>query len=114
MASTPLKRVAGTLAGLLDMQSDPEYRGLLVRTDPETGEDIPVTSVIPRSAEDLVARRRAFELWTRKTFGVMGRTPDYMNAFLAALSGCADAFAADGGDRFRQQHPQLCALCAEE
>jgi 4-hydroxyphenylacetate 3-monooxygenase len=93
--STPLRRVAETIAGLLDMQHDPEHRDVLVRTDPETGESIPATSVIPRSAEDLVARRRAFELWTGKTFGVMGRTPDYMNAFLAALGGCAEAFRDD-------------------
>lgn len=121
MASTPLKRVAHTLAALLDMQSDPKYRSLLVRVDPETGEDIPVTSVIPRSAEDLVARRRAFELWTRKTFGVMGRTPDYMNAFLAAIAGCAEAFAADGATdfannirnyaRYVRQHNIITAHC---
>lgn len=98
--SAPLRRVAETLAGLLDMQQDPQHRDVLTRIDAETGEVIPTSSVIPRSAADLTARRQAYQLWTDRTFGVMGRTPDYMNTFLAALAGCAEAFAAEGPTDF--------------
>ena len=32
----------------------------------------------PRNGEDLKARRELFEVWAKATFGLMGRTPDFL------------------------------------
>jgi anthranilate 3-monooxygenase (FAD)/4-hydroxyphenylacetate 3-monooxygenase len=55
--------------------------------------------MIPRSYEDIVKRRKAFRLWAEATFGLMGRSPDFLNCTLAAFADAADVFAR-GGTQF--------------
>src|SRR5207245_5568876 len=57
-----------------------------------------VTHLIPRASEDLVRRRRAFELVAALSGGVMGRTPDYLNVTFACFAGRSEVWARRGND----------------
>src|SRR5437868_12627376 len=58
-----------------------------------------VTHLIPRAGEDLVRRRRAFELTAALSGGVMGRTPDYLNVTFACFAGRSDVWARRGNEQ---------------
>jgi 4-hydroxyphenylacetate 3-monooxygenase len=66
--------------------------------DPETGELINVSHMIPRSAEDVKRRHRGLRRIAEHTVGVMGRTPDYMNVTYAGFAGCPHEWAANGNE----------------
>lgn len=55
--------------------------------DPETGEPINVSHMIPRSKADLQRRHLGLECISEATVGLMGRTPDYMNVTFAGFAG---------------------------
>jgi 4-hydroxyphenylacetate 3-monooxygenase len=69
--------------------------------DPETGERFSGMWRIPRSADDLRARRATHEQWARPSYGLMGRTPDHVASLLTAFRGSSDVFAR-GGTRFAE------------
>jgi 4-hydroxyphenylacetate 3-monooxygenase len=62
--------------------------------DPESGETFAGMWRIPRSADDLAAKRRTHELWSRPNFGLMGRTPDHLACLLAAFAANRELFAS--------------------
>ena len=64
--------------------------------DPETGEPINVSHVIPRSREDLERRHAALRQTAEHTVGLMGRTPDYLNVTVAGFAGRTDVWGALG------------------
>jgi len=66
--------------------------------DPETGEPINLSHLIPRSRADLERRRRCLERIAEHTVGVMGRTPDYMNVTFAGFAGRDDEWGAFGNE----------------
>lgn len=84
------------VADLYDLSSDPGNAAIMRHQSPELGRAISTFWLIPRSREDLTARRRAHELWQERTFGLMGRTPDHVASFLAGFAGAADLFARGG------------------
>ncbi|MGH2929983.1 MAG: 4-hydroxyphenylacetate 3-monooxygenase, oxygenase component, partial [Solirubrobacteraceae bacterium] len=49
--------------------------------------------LVPRTHEDLVARREMMTTWARASNGMLGRTGDYLNSCLMALSEAGDWFA---------------------
>ena len=62
VTAEPELRVAIDHAALdYEMAEDPEQRDLAVVKDPETGEEISAYYLIPRTAEDLLARSRLIE-----------------------------------------------------
>ncbi|WP_041264718.1 4-hydroxyphenylacetate 3-hydroxylase family protein [Geobacillus thermodenitrificans] len=73
------------IARLYDMQHDPEYQDKITHICTETGERVSNAFLVPKSREDLLARRALFEVWARATFGLMGRTPDFLNVVLTSL-----------------------------
>ena len=87
---------AHALAGVFDLQ----YReaDACLMPDPETGEPINVSHMIPRSREDLLKRHRALETISEYTVGLMGRTPDYMNVTFAGFAGRCDEWAVSGNE----------------
>jgi 4-hydroxyphenylacetate 3-monooxygenase len=85
--------VVQTYAELYDMQHDPELRELLTYTSPSTGDPVGTSFLVPRTGEDLVRRRRAMKLWADHSFGMLGRTGDYLNSALMALSEAEQWFA---------------------
>ncbi|WP_169523975.1 4-hydroxyphenylacetate 3-hydroxylase family protein [Amycolatopsis balhimycina] len=86
---------ARSIARLYDMQHDPAYRDVLTYTVDDTGRTAHRAFQIPRSYEDLVARRKAIKLWSEATFGYMGRTPDYKASMWAGFASAPHVFTSD-------------------
>ncbi|WP_078408776.1 4-hydroxyphenylacetate 3-hydroxylase family protein [Priestia abyssalis] len=74
------------IAKLYDMQHDPEYQNRITHICEETGERINNAFLVPRSAEDLKARSEVFEVFAKATFGLMGRTPDFLNVVVTSMA----------------------------
>jgi 4-hydroxyphenylacetate 3-monooxygenase oxygenase component len=91
-----LAGAAQALAATYDLQH--EYAADCLMPDPETGEPINVSHMIPRSAQDILRRHNGFARTAEYTVGVMGRTPDYMNVTYAGFAGRCDEWAANGND----------------
>jgi 4-hydroxyphenylacetate 3-monooxygenase len=79
-----LAGAAHTLASVFDRQHD--YPEECLIPDPETGEAINISHMLPRSAEDLKRRNRGLSRISEATVGLMGRTPDYMNVKFACFA----------------------------
>jgi len=90
-------QAARTLAAVFDRQH--LHADECLAPDPETGEPIAVSHVIPRSIDDLKRRNRAMARIAEATVGMMGRTPDYMNVKFACFAARRAAWAgADGAN----------------
>jgi 4-hydroxyphenylacetate 3-monooxygenase len=77
----------------------PGNRELMTYESPKTGERVSRAFEVPRSREDFESRRHALRANADLTFGLMGRNPDHVAAFLAAWAARADVFAR-GGQEF--------------
>ncbi|RNA67066.1 4-hydroxyphenylacetate 3-hydroxylase family protein [Alteribacter keqinensis] len=75
------------IAKLYDLQHDPEYQDRITHICSETGERANNSFLLPRTAEDIKARSEAFEVHARATFGLMGRTPDFLNTVVTNMAG---------------------------
>jgi 4-hydroxyphenylacetate 3-monooxygenase len=82
-----------SVAHLYDVASDPANRELMTFTSPKTGEPVNRCFMIPRSKDDLTARRKALWHWAEQSFGFMGRTPDHVAGFFAGFAGAPSVFA---------------------
>src|SRR6266404_7458158 len=74
-----LRNGARAIASLYDLQHDPEVREAMTFASPTSGERVGLSFIVPRTREDLVARREMMLNWARATCGMMGRSPDFMN-----------------------------------
>ncbi len=92
-----LRGAARTVAAIYDLQHEAAEACLM--PDPETGEPVAVSHLIPRSRDDLARRRRALEAVAEFSAGLMGRTPDYMNLTFAGFAGRADEWVRHGNER---------------
>lgn len=88
--------ITATVADLYDLAADPA-NGMLYDS-PETGESANLVYCIPRSKEQLTARRHAIETWSRRTNGWVGRSPDHVASFLAGFAAHPEAFRTDARD----------------
>ena len=95
-----LARMAKTLAGVYDLQHHPDTRDLMTFESPASGDAISLSYMIPHSVDDLVRRRRAFEATARYSFGMLGRTPDYVNIVVTAMRQMADSYG-ENDTRYR-------------
>jgi 4-hydroxyphenylacetate 3-monooxygenase len=101
------RHIAKTIAGLYDLQHDPAMREQMTYPSPTTGDPVGLSFLMPHTPEDLARRRRMMEMWARESGGLLGRTPDYLNADLMALASAAPFFAeADPrfGDNIRRYY----------
>lgn len=87
---------ANTVAELLDMQHRPELHAAMTYTSPSSGQPVGLSHIEPRSVEDLKRRRGAISAWMNATQGMFGRSPDFMNCFIAAFGAAESVFAAGG------------------
>src|SRR5579883_1295327 len=87
---------AHALAEIFDLQH--VEKATCLTPDPETGEAIAVSHMIPKSREDLAKRGRALRTVAEFSVGLMGRTPDYMNVTYAGFAGRCDEWAANGNE----------------
>jgi 4-hydroxyphenylacetate 3-monooxygenase len=93
-----LGRMARTLAELYDLQRDPSLESKLTYPSPTTGNRVSLSFLQPRSVEDLVRRRVMFKHWADFSGGMLGRTPDYLNAILAGCATSIDYFRRNGAE----------------
>jgi 4-hydroxyphenylacetate 3-monooxygenase len=91
-----LAGAAKGLAEVFDLQYEAPDDCLI--PDPETGEAINVSHMIPRSTDDIARRHRGLRRIAEHTVGIMGRTPDYMNVTYAGFAGCWDEWAEHGNE----------------
>jgi 4-hydroxyphenylacetate 3-monooxygenase len=105
-----LASVIASYAELYDLQHDPDLRDVLTYTSPTSGERVGTSFLVPRDADDLVHRRAAFKAWADYSLGTLGRTGDYLNSALMALSEAGEWFAqADPrfGDNVRRYYEKV-------
>ncbi|MFX3675150.1 MAG: 4-hydroxyphenylacetate 3-monooxygenase, oxygenase component [Paenisporosarcina sp.] len=78
-----LKNVIRSMANLYDLQyAKPEK---MLYTSPTTGHQVGSTFLQPKTIDDLIFRREAIQEWARTSGGMMGRSPDYLNAEVMAM-----------------------------
>ena len=88
-----LRNGVRTLAHLYDMQHDPDLQDEMTYVSPTTGDRVGLSFITPRTIQDLEKRHKMMSHWARVSFGMMGRTPDFLNASLMAMASCGDYFA---------------------
>lgn len=89
-----IARGAKTLAGFLDRQHADPWKDEVTYVD-DADRRCALSFRIPKSADEVRARGRAFYEWAKWSAGMFGRTPDYKNASIAAFAG-ATGFLAQG------------------
>jgi 4-hydroxyphenylacetate 3-monooxygenase len=85
--------VVRTYAELYDMQHDSELRDVMTYVSPSSAARVGMSFVIPQSVDDLVRRRAMMKEWADHSLGMLGRTGDYLNVCLMALSEAQSWFA---------------------
>ncbi|MBS4171765.1 4-hydroxyphenylacetate 3-monooxygenase, oxygenase component [Bacillus sp. FJAT-49736] len=85
------KNVIQSMAKLYDLQY--EKADKMLYTSPTTGKKVGMTFMQPKTVEDLIARREAITEWARTSGGMMGRSPDYLNAEVMAMGVANELFA---------------------
>lgn len=88
--------VATTIAELYDISADPANN--MQYESPEINGPANLVLGIPRSQEQLVARRKAVETWSRHTHGWVGRSPDHVGSFLAGFAAHPEVFTTEERD----------------
>ncbi len=81
-----------SVARLYDVTSDPANAQDLTYDEPETGKRCNNIFMRPRSQADLAARRRTHEAWAETTWGMLGRSPDHVAAFITGMACKPDVF----------------------
>jgi 4-hydroxyphenylacetate 3-monooxygenase len=102
-----------TVAQLYDLANDPSSRDLMTYPSPRDGRPINKCWLVPRTREDLAARRRAIKRWADASYGFLGRSPDHVASFVAGFAG-SSAFYARGGQRFADNLLRFAAKAADE
>jgi len=102
-----------TVARLYDIAHDPANRELMTYPSPRDGRPINKSWLVPRSREDLAARRRAIKFWADASYGLLGRSPDHVASFFAGFAG-SPAFYARGGENFSDNLLRFAAKAADE
>jgi 4-hydroxyphenylacetate 3-monooxygenase len=93
-----LRAAALSMARVFDIQH--EHADEMLGPSPDDHKRlVNVTHLIPRTREDLMRRRRAFELVAAFSGGTMGRTPDYLNVTFACFAGRNDVWARRGNEQ---------------
>src|SRR5262245_3126020 len=90
------RRPIQSIAQLYDLQVSPEHRELMTYVCEDTGEGAGSSFLMPRSHADLVKRRRSMKIWADATFGLVGRSPDYLNTVLMTFADGAEFFGQRG------------------
>ncbi|WP_053202603.1 4-hydroxyphenylacetate 3-hydroxylase N-terminal domain-containing protein [Jiangella muralis] len=100
--------IARTVAELFDLAAAPDSG--MTHRDAETGRPANVAFGVPRSSQDLRARRAAHETWAHHTRGWVGRSPDHVAAFLAAFAAHPGSFGTEPhafGDNVVRYHRRV-------
>jgi len=102
-----------TVAKLFDLAHDPANAEVMTYPSPRDGRPINKSWLVPRTREDLAARRRAIKFWADASYGFLGRSPDHVASFFAGFAGAAP-FYARGGQQFADNLVRFAAKAADE
>ncbi|MGE4013207.1 MAG: 4-hydroxyphenylacetate 3-hydroxylase family protein [Alphaproteobacteria bacterium] len=80
------KNAARSVADLYDVTSNPQNQSRLTYREPETGKICNANFLRPKSADDLRLRRNVHEAWADVTWGLIGRAPDHVAAFITGMA----------------------------
>ncbi|MGG3799129.1 4-hydroxyphenylacetate 3-monooxygenase, oxygenase component [Metabacillus fastidiosus] len=83
------KGVLKSKAALFDLQLTKDF---MTYKSPLTGDKVGTSYLQPRTKEDLEKRRLTTQEWAKTSGGMMGRSPDYMNAGVMALGSAWECF----------------------
>jgi 4-hydroxyphenylacetate 3-monooxygenase len=86
------KGVMKSQAALYDLQHEKEKQDYMTFVSPSTGDRVGTSFLQPRTKEDLAKRRKMIQEWARFNGGMMGRSPDYINAGMMAYGAAAEMF----------------------
>ena len=100
-AHPDLRNGAGSIAHLLDLQHQPELRDEMTYTSPSSGDRVGLSHIMPRNLEDLERRRTMMSHWARASCGMMGRTPDFLNAAVMSMASASD-YCGQNRPEFKQ------------
>jgi 4-hydroxyphenylacetate 3-monooxygenase oxygenase component len=104
-----LQLAARSMARVFDVQHE-HAADMLAPSPADDALQINITHLIPREPEDLVRRRKAFEIVAALSGGTMGRTPDYLNVTFACFAGRADVWARRGNEQLAENLVNYQAL----
>ncbi|MFF8829993.1 4-hydroxyphenylacetate 3-hydroxylase family protein [Streptomyces sp. NPDC015131] len=91
-AHPAFRNTAASLARLYDLAHDSAHTPVL------TQGGVHRAFAVPRSHQDLVARREAYKVWAEASFGFLGRTPDCMAGAAAGFAALPQLFRTGGHD----------------
>ncbi len=74
------------IANIYDLQHNPEFQETMTFRSPSTGELVSSAFLAPRSQEDIIKRSATFKIIANATFGMMGRTQDYLSTMLMSFA----------------------------
>ena len=101
-----------SVASLYDNAADPENRELMTYTSPTTGDPVNRHWAMPRSKEELAARRKALTKTSELTLGLMGRSPDHVAGFFAGYA-MAPEVLARGGQQYADNAIKFYEFCRD-
>jgi anthranilate 3-monooxygenase (FAD) / 4-hydroxyphenylacetate 3-monooxygenase len=84
------------ISALYDLQSDPENANTLSYFDKEGAGPFATAFMVPRRMEDLLQKHAAHRMFAEKSFGMLGRSPDFLNTTLAAMAEASEVFGRNG------------------
>ncbi|MCY0889283.1 MAG: 4-hydroxyphenylacetate 3-monooxygenase, oxygenase component [Alicyclobacillaceae bacterium] len=85
------RNVMQSMAHLYDLQHEEQNRDVM--TFDVGGSRYGTSFLVPKTKDDLAQRARMMKTWADATGGMMGRSPDYLNSALMAMSQAAEYFA---------------------
>ncbi|WP_419880770.1 4-hydroxyphenylacetate 3-monooxygenase, oxygenase component [Peribacillus sp. B-H-3] len=88
-----LKGVVKSMAQLYDLQY--EKPGKMLYNSPSSGESIGITFMQPKTIDEIILRRNAIQEWAITSCGMMGRSPDYLNAEVMAMGSSSSFFGEE-------------------
>ncbi|HEY7665654.1 MAG TPA: 4-hydroxyphenylacetate 3-monooxygenase, oxygenase component [Xanthobacteraceae bacterium] len=104
------RRPVHSIAQLYDLQTQPEHRDVM-SYECEGGR-AGSSFMIPRTHADLVKRRESMKVWADATFGMVGRSPDYLNTVVMTWAEGADFFGRRG-ERFARNVTEYYRHCRD-
>ena len=83
---------AKSIAQLYDMQQNGAAGCAMTYPSPSTGDPVGLSFIIPQTLEDLARRREMMSQWAHASYGMMGRTPDFLNVTIMSMAAAGDFF----------------------
>ena len=97
-----------SLASLYDLQW--QQPDVMLYDSPTSGKKVGRSFMIPKTHEELRSVSRMMKVWSDATFGMMGRSPDYLNRAMTAYAAGADFLAQQDpkfGENARRYHERV-------